>query len=230
VSHRFAGPQELAGRRVLVVGGSYSAFEAVLRSVEAGADVVQSYRRPEFRRRGPRGDLLSRRVRELAAAGRIELLASTTPVAIEPERVWLVDADGCRRAVPADRVLLLTGYHADLSLVSRVGGRSARPIRDWRTLETDVPGLYVAGSASTGGGPWPGFISTSHAHAACIAAHILGEPPPRGAQRRRPDFGYEPDAAARRLSRAARRLAKRVRRLSKRSRRAARRALRRLLA
>lgn len=56
--------------------------------------------------------------------------------------------------LPADRVYALTGYHPDFSLFERLGIRfdpvTGVPVMDRATLETTVPGVYLAGSAGAG--------------------------------------------------------------------------------
>jgi thioredoxin reductase (NADPH) len=56
--------------------------------------------------------------------------------------------------LPADRVFLLTGYHPDFGLLERLGVRleppDQRPAHDPATLETNVPGVFIAGSLTAG--------------------------------------------------------------------------------
>jgi thioredoxin reductase (NADPH) len=53
--------------------------------------------------------------------------------------------------LPADAVLLLTGYRADRTLLRRAGvafdSRNGEPVWHRETCETNVPGLYVVGAA-----------------------------------------------------------------------------------
>jgi thioredoxin reductase (NADPH) len=56
--------------------------------------------------------------------------------------------------IPADRVYLLTGYHPDFTLFEQIGieqdAESGRPALDPETLESNVPGIHLAGSATAG--------------------------------------------------------------------------------
>ena len=56
-----------------------------------------------------------------------------------------------REELPADAVFLLTGYHPDARLLREAGVRvdeaTLMPAHDPETLETNVPGLFVAGRA-----------------------------------------------------------------------------------
>jgi cation diffusion facilitator CzcD-associated flavoprotein CzcO len=53
VYNRLHDPQEFAGKCVLVVGGGDSALETAIATARAGANVVLSYRKPEFSRPKP---------------------------------------------------------------------------------------------------------------------------------------------------------------------------------
>src|SRR5207245_4995239 len=59
------------------------------------------------------------------------------------------DPDRPRETIPADFVLALTGYTADLSLLRSVGvavdETSGVPRHAPATMETNVPGAYIAG-------------------------------------------------------------------------------------
>ena len=86
--------------------------------------------------------------------------------------------------VAADFVLLLTGYEQDPDLFTQTGvtldGEGRRPRFDPATMETDVPGLFVAGTA-TAGTQLAGvkeFIETSHVHVDRIVAAVTGSQPP----------------------------------------------------
>jgi thioredoxin reductase (NADPH) len=63
-------------------------------------------------------------------------------------------ADGATARLPADRVYALIGFHPDFDLLARLGIRfdpaSGKPDLDPATLETNVPGVYLAGSLTAG--------------------------------------------------------------------------------
>jgi thioredoxin reductase (NADPH) len=114
-------------------------------------------------------------------------------VEITATTVLLERVGGERSTVPADHVLLLTGYVPDPTLFLRAGvdlepGTRA-PRFDPRTMETNVPGLFVAGTATAGEQKkFEVFIETSHVHADRIVAAITGAPPPEDSSTyRRPE-------------------------------------------
>lgn len=187
VAHYFRDPHAYFRRRLLVVGGRNSAVEAALRSWRCGARVTLSYRRPRFDPQSVKPHLL-REMEMLIGERQIRFLPATVPVEINPENVLLAPArdgrpdDGPRTAVPADFVLLATGFVAESRLFELAGvellGEEQVPRFDPRTMETNVPGLYVAGTA-TGGSQrqFRVFIETSHEHVVRIAAALTGRPP-----------------------------------------------------
>jgi thioredoxin reductase (NADPH) len=187
VSHYFPGPHHYFRTRLLVVGGRNSAIESALRSWRAGAQVAISYRRPEFNmeRIKPHlaidlGDRLERH--------EIHFYAATMPVEITPSHVVLAHTDDGRTPiapfthVKADFVLLATGFVADSSLLKMAGihlkGPEEAPVFDPETMETNVPGLYVAGTAVGGTQiKFQFFIATCHDHVRKIVRHISGVTP-----------------------------------------------------
>jgi thioredoxin reductase (NADPH) len=81
---------------------------------------------------------------------------------------------------PFDFVLLLVGYEADMTLLRNAGvklnGDCQMPAFDEQTMETNVPGLYVAGCA-TGGtqDKYAVFLENCHVHIPRIIASLRGE-------------------------------------------------------
>ncbi len=179
VSHYFGDPHQYFRRRVLVVGGQNSAVEAAIRCYRVGAEVTLSYRGGELDANRIKFWLLPE-IRSLIRDGRITYLPLTTVRAIHGDRV-LLDPEG---EVLADAVLLLTGYEQDTDLFDQVGvmldGAGQRPRFDEQTMETNVPGLYVAGTGAAGTqlGGVKEFIETSHVHVARIVAALTKSAPP----------------------------------------------------
>ncbi|MFP5246928.1 MAG: NAD(P)-binding domain-containing protein, partial [Thermoanaerobaculia bacterium] len=105
---------------------------------------------------------------------------------IDAEAVTL-DPDGTR--VPADFVLLLTGYAQDATLFEQAGvtleGPTRRPCINQETMETNVPNLYIAGTAIAGtqSSGVKEFIETSHVHVDRIMAALTGTVAPASGTR-----------------------------------------------
>lgn len=151
VSHYGAEPHLGAGLRVVIVGGKNSAIEQALASYRAGAAVTLVYRGPALKESVKywlRPDFDNR-----VKAGEIEARFGAEVTAIEPGVVTVKTFSGVER-LPADRVYLLTGYRPDFDLFEQLGIEldpvSGRPSLDSATLETNVPGIYLAGSVTAG--------------------------------------------------------------------------------
>jgi thioredoxin reductase (NADPH) len=81
--------------------------------------------------------------------------------------------------VPADFVLALIGYEQDDTLFKLAGverlGDCHAPRYDPETMETNVPGLYVIGTAVGGTqDKYTVFIENCHVHVARVAAALTG--------------------------------------------------------
>ncbi len=152
VSHWFDEAHRSAGLDVVVVGGKNSAVETALQCYRAGAQVTLVHRRAAF---GPgvkywlRPDFDNR-----VAHGEIAARFGATVREITERSVAIVAADGAVEHLRADRVFVLTGYHPDFALLERIGVALApdtgRAILDPLTLESSVPGLFLAGSVAAG--------------------------------------------------------------------------------
>ncbi len=152
VSHWFEEPHALAGLDVVIIGGKNSAVEAALLAYRIGARVTLIYRRDAFRpslKYWLRPDLENR-----VKAGEITLHLGANVLEIFPTALSVQLADGTISNVPADRVFALTGYHPDFALLERIGlpldPVTGRTPLDPETLETSVPGIYLAGSVGAG--------------------------------------------------------------------------------
>lgn len=152
VSHYFDEPHLNYDRDAVVIGGKNSAIEAALELFRAGARVTIVHRNQDFGETVKywiRPDIVNR-----VAAGEIQARMESTVVEIGQDSVVVEGPDGGREAVTADRVYALTGFLPDTALFGRFGinidGATGRPEHDRATLETNVPGVYVAGSIKSG--------------------------------------------------------------------------------
>ena len=180
VSHYFADPHTYFRRRVLIVGGRNSAVEAAIRCVRVGAEVTLSYRRAELDADHIKFWLYPE-LRGLIRDERITFLPATSIREIRSDAVILGPAE---QRIEVDAVLLLTGYEQDSTLFEEAGitldGPHRRPRFDERTMETNVPGIYVAGTAVAGtqASGVKAFIETSHIHVERIMAALTGTSAP----------------------------------------------------
>jgi bacillithiol disulfide reductase len=174
VSHYFDEAHPFHGRRVVVVGGSNSAAEAALLLFRAGARVTLVHRRAQLS-----GSIkywvkpdVENRIAERSVAARFE----SRVVEIGPDAVRVEGPNGLE-SIPADAVFLLTGYVPDVTLLERAGVRvdpaTRRAEHDPATFETNVRGLYLAGSIVAGADSNRVFIENGRFHGAAIVKSIL---------------------------------------------------------
>jgi thioredoxin reductase (NADPH) len=184
VSHYMQDPHTYFQKRVLIVGGKNSAVESALRLHNAGAQVVMSYRRAEFNARSIKYWLYPE-ITSLIRSGHIQAHFNTLVREITPTGATLYTTDHGPRTtdVPADFILLLVGYVADMTLAKLAGVKLSAPgdvpQYDERTMETNVPGLYVAGTAIAGTqDSFKVFLENCHVHVERIVNALTGQAPP----------------------------------------------------
>jgi thioredoxin reductase (NADPH) len=181
VSHYFVDAHQYFRKRLLIVGGKNSALETALRCWRAGSRVTISYRRSEFDREVVKEHLLPDLLTQIKL-GNIGFLPETRPVEITPEYVMLECADGGRMHHPTDFVLLHTGFRADSRLLKMAGvrllGDQDVPQYNPETMETNVLGIYLAGTVAAGTqSHYRLFIENCHTHVGKIVKAITGEYP-----------------------------------------------------
>jgi thioredoxin reductase (NADPH) len=171
VSHYYQEAHSSYRKRVVIVGGKNSAAEAALELYRGGAHVTMVHRRATLGasiKYWVKPDI-ENRIAEGSIAARFEAKV----VEITPESV-VIEHSGSRESLPADHVLLLTGYHADFDLLRACGieidEASGVPLHDPSTLEsTSVAGGVLAGKDTA-----PIFIENGRFHGERIVK-VLGE-------------------------------------------------------
>jgi len=178
VSHYLGDVHQYANQRVVIVGGKNSAVEAAIRLFRAGAQVTMSYRGESFDPDRIKYWLYPE-IEYLIKKNKIEFIPHSTLESINEQSVILNTAD-TSKIIPADFVLLLTGYQQDQSLFEQLGIElvtdDRKPKICLKTMETNVPNVYVAGTATAGSQQRTKvFIETSHIHVDRIVAALQGE-------------------------------------------------------
>jgi thioredoxin reductase (NADPH) len=174
VMHYYREPHPFFGLNVLIVGGKNSAAIAALELWRHGAKVTLVHRgagvspsvkywiKPDIENRIKAGQVtayFNSRVREITL-----------------EHVVLETSDG-QVTLDNDYVFALTGYHPDFeflcSLGIKLGGEAdKRPDVDRQTLESNVPGIYLAGVIIAGMRTSEIFIENGRFHGQLIAADL----------------------------------------------------------
>ena len=182
VSHYYTEPHPFYRKQVVIVGGKNSAAEAALDLYRSGAHVTLVHRRAVLGasiKYWVKPDI-ENRIKEGSIAARFETrVVELRPSEVVVERI-AADGAGAREVLPADGVFLLTGYLADLELLEACGVTVDRatniPQHDPETYETNVPGLYLAGSVVAGANRGEVFIENGRFHGRVVVEHIARRP------------------------------------------------------
>lgn len=186
VSHVYREGHEAFQQRVVVVGGGNSAAEAALDLWRSGAHVTLVHFGPTFDMRIKPWVLpdFQNRVKE----GSIQVRWNSRVATIEPDSVCIRDADdsGKSERLPASLVYVMTGFAPNTDLLKKVGVPidpvTGIPEHDPDTLETSVPGVFIAGVVVAGYDANKVFIENGRYHGDRIVARLLGRevpPPPK---------------------------------------------------
>lgn len=173
VYHYYREPHPYYDMDVVVIGGKNSAAEAALDLWRHGARVTLVHRHAGLHdniKYWVRPDIENRiRNDEVTAYFR----STVTEIGID--FVMLETPDGPMR-LKNDFVFALTGYHPDFDFLTSVGielfGEQCRPVCDPETLESNVPGIYVAGVILSGSRTNEIFIENGRFHGKLIAEDL----------------------------------------------------------
>ncbi len=176
VAHYFSEGHPYWRRRVVVIGAGNSSVDAALECWRAGAIVTLVHFGNGFDRTVKAWVLpdIVNRVKE----GSIAVRWRSRVRAITPTHVEIVSEEsGAAEMLAADAVLAMTGYHADTSLLQRLGvpvdALTGVPAHDESTMATPVPGCYLAGVIASGNDANRLFIENARGHGELIVRHLL---------------------------------------------------------
>jgi thioredoxin reductase (NADPH) len=159
---------------VAVVGGSNSAVEAALDLFRHGAHVTLIHRREKVGERVKYWVIPD--IENRIKAGEIKAFFNSTVCEIRPESL-LVKTPNEVREIPNDFTFVLTGFLPDSDRLKRYGVKvdpeTLAPSFDPKSFESNVPGLYLAGSTVAGRNNNQVFVENGRAHGAVIVASIL---------------------------------------------------------
>lgn len=175
VSHYYRDPHYYANQRVVVVGASNSSVDAALETYRKGAKVTLVVRGPEI---GPRVKYWVRPdIENRIALGEIDVHYQSHLTEIKENTVTIATPNGAIE-LENDFVLALTGYRPNFDFLRKVGidipeESPMVPAHNPQTMETNIPGLYLAGVVCGGLNTHLWFIENSRIHADMIMLHIL---------------------------------------------------------
>lgn len=180
VTHAYREGHVAFQQSAVVVGGGNSAAEAALDLWRAGARVTLVHFGPTFDKKIKPWILpdLENRIAE----GAIRAQWNSRVTAIHGDEVDVVETGGAATSIPAEHVFLLTGFSPNVELL-RVAGvpidpTTGIPAHDPTTLETSVPGLFIAGVVTAGYDANKVFIENGRYHGEYIAARLRRAAPP----------------------------------------------------
>ncbi|HEU4989597.1 MAG: YpdA family putative bacillithiol disulfide reductase [Gemmatimonadota bacterium] len=179
VTHVYREGHEAFQQDAVVVGGGNSAAEAALDLWRSGARVTLVHFGPTFDKRIKPWVLpdFENRVKE----GSIAAQWNARVRAIEPRAV-VVDVPEGERRIPASLVYVMTGFAPNLTLLRDVGvpidPQTGIPAHHPDTLETSVPGVFIAGVVVAGFDANKVFIENGRYHGDRIVARLQGRPAP----------------------------------------------------
>ena len=179
VTHVYKEGHEAFLQPVVVVGGGNSAAEATLDLWRSGARVTLVHFGPTFDKKIKPWVLpdFQNRVKE----GSIDVRWNSRVTQIDADAVC-IDTRGKAERLEATRVYIMTGFAPDLELLRQVGvpidKDTGIPAHDPATLETKVPGIFVAGVVVAGYDANKVFIENGRYHGDKIVARAHHRVPP----------------------------------------------------
>ena len=176
VLHYYHDPHPYYAMDVAVIGGKNSAAISALELWRHGARVTLIHRgagihphvkywiKPDIENRIKNGE--------------IKAHFESKVVEITPDAV-LVDTPGGRETLRNDFVFAMTGYHPDFAFLEKLGvrfeGKDRLPVCNPGTLESNVPGVYLAGVIVAGSRTNEIFIENGRFHGRQIAGALVAK-------------------------------------------------------
>jgi len=174
VSHYFTEGHPYFDQDVVVIGGKNSSVDAAIELEKAGARVTVLYRGPEYSPSIKPWVLPN--FESLVRSEKVKMVFDAMIEEItDQEVVYRVEGD--KRTVRADFVFAMTGYTPDVGLFADAGiaidRKTGVPSHDEETMESNVPGIYIAGVVAAGYDANKIFIENGRFHGANIANHLV---------------------------------------------------------
>ncbi len=174
VAHYYKNPHYYARQQVAVVGASNSAVDAALEIYRKGGHVTIIVRGSDIGERVKywvRPDIINR-----IAEGSIKAYYNANITQITQDTI-VINQNGTQIELKNDFVLALTGYQPNFSFLEHLGVALSKdnlrqPQYDPETMESNVPGIYLAGVVCGGMKTNVWFIENSRVHAPIIIDHI----------------------------------------------------------
>ncbi len=177
VKHYYHEAHPFFGLDVVVIGGKNSAAIAALDLWRHGAKVTLVHRGAEMHRHVKYWILpdISNRVKN----GEIQAYFNSNVTNISKDDITIATPEG-EVKIANQFAFALTGYHPDFSFIERLGvkldeANDRCPVCDPATLESNVPGIYLAGVIVAGERTNEIFIENGRFHGKLIAEDLLAK-------------------------------------------------------
>ena len=175
--HYYNDPHYYATQKTVVVGSSNSSVDAALEIYRKGGEVTMIIRKPEIGERVKywvRPDIVNR-----IEEGSIKAYFNSELLEIRENEVIIETPEG-RKTLENNFVLLLTGYRPNFKFLENMGVNISDdnrkiPQYNQETMETNVPGIYLAGVICGGMETHKWFIENSRIHAGLIIKNIVSK-------------------------------------------------------
>jgi thioredoxin reductase (NADPH) len=177
VKHYYQDPHFYTLQKVVVVGASNSSVDVALETYRKGAEVTMVVRGSEISNRVKywvRPDILNR-----IEEGSIKAYFNSNLKAIREQEVDIETPDGLV-TIPNDFVMAMTGYKPNFNFLQKMGIKLSDdgkyiPQYNPETMETNLPGVYLAGVVCGGMDTHLWFIENSRVHAEMILNDITAK-------------------------------------------------------
>lgn len=177
VKHYFEDAHPYYRKKVAIIGAGNSAIDAALECWQKGAKVSMVIRDSELKQNikywvKPN---IENRIKE----GSVKAYFNATVSEIKINSL-IFNQEGQTMEIENDFVLALTGYQPDYNFLANAGvliqdDENKTPYTNSDTLESNIPGLYLAGVILGGMHTGKYFIETSKDHGQKIINHILSK-------------------------------------------------------
>lgn len=177
VKHYYDDPHPYVGQNVVVIGAANSACDVALETFYKGAAVTMVIRESEIY---PKVKYWIRpNIENRIKEGAIRAHFNSTVKEIRPNEVIIETPEGTL-TIDNDFVLSMTGYKPNYDLFEKLGlpiseDESKIPLHNPDTLETPLPGVYVAGVISAGLKTSTLFIENTRQHSEMIIQSIIAQ-------------------------------------------------------
>ncbi|KON87209.1 hypothetical protein AF332_10530 [Sporosarcina globispora] len=176
VFHYFKEAHPYFDKDVTVIGGKNSSVDAAIELVKAGARVTVIYRGSEY---SPSiKPWILPEFESLVRNGGIKMEFNAHVKEISENKLTYT-VEGQHFEIKNDFVFAMTGYHPDHEFLRSMGihinEETGRPHFNHETMETNIPGIFIAGVIAAGNNANEIFIENGRFHGGRIAEAILGK-------------------------------------------------------